>query len=282
MGSLTVETIHDQPWVGMATAPNPGPKTLSGTHTYLVGRSRTYIIDPGPADAGYQQALATWLRAHGRRVAGILLTHGHPDHAPGAALLKERVSAPVWASSRMPASQRHAASVDRLYAENQQLDLEECTLRILAAPGHSVDSVVIWLDTAGIIFAGDTILGEGTTLIAPPEGNMARYMETLEMLRRTHVRLIAPGHGPLVTDPAAKIGAYISHRLQRERQILGVLQSGPASVNQLVDRIYTDVDPALHTLAAGSVEAQLAKLVDEGRVRRSGEEFSLNRESATR
>jgi glyoxylase-like metal-dependent hydrolase (beta-lactamase superfamily II) len=211
----------------------------------------------------------------GLTVEGILLTHGHPDHAPGAAILKGLVQAPVWAHERMPEAQRAAAGVDRNYQQEERFGTGVDELRVIPSPGHSPDHVALWMPGPRILFSGDTILGEGTTLIAPPEGNMAQYMETLSRLRELDSLLIAPGHGPVVRDPAGKIDAYIAHRRRREAEIVAALRSGPASIRDLVSRIYTDVDPGLHDLAAASVNAQLEKLEHEGRVRRSGDSFAL-------
>jgi glyoxylase-like metal-dependent hydrolase (beta-lactamase superfamily II) len=251
--------------VYMFTAPNPGPKTLTGTHTYVVGSEKAYVIDPGPDLPIYQEALARWIQGR-RHVQAILLTHGHPDHAPGASSLRRLLDVPVWASDAMPPLERKAFGVDRTFAEQERFPTDGETIVVIDAPGHRTDHVAFWLPQSRVLFAGDTILGQGTSVIAPPEGDMALYLQTLERLRQLDPALIAPGHGPLVTDPRAKIEEYISHRRDREEQIMRAMSSGPATLDQLTARVYTDVDPALFGLARASLEAQVIKLEREGRI----------------
>lgn len=271
---LKEEQISEQPEVWMFTAPNPGPKTLDGTHTFVVGRSTAYLIDPGPAHEVYQDQVADWVRNADAQVVAILLSHGHPDHAPGAARLAASLSVPVWSSDNLATEENIALPVDRTYGANQSFPTDEDTLHVVPSPGHSEDHVAFWLQGARILFAGDSILGRGTTLIAPPQGNMIRYMETLRRLQNLDARIIAPGHGPLITNPAAKLREYLRHREQRESQVLEGLGDGPATIQELVERLYQDVDTRLHGLAAGSVQAQLEKLQIEGRVRGAGEKFA--------
>ncbi len=271
---LNEEQISQQPEVWMFTAPNPGPKTLDGTHSFVVGRSTAYVIDPGPAHAAYQDQLGDWLDHAGVRVVAILLSHGHPDHAPGAARLAASLSVPVWSSDQLATEENIALPVDRTYGSNQSFPTDDDTLHVVPSPGHSEDHVAFWLEGARILFAGDSILGRGTTLVAPPQGNMIRYMETLQRLQNLDARVIAPGHGPLITNPAAKIREYLRHREEREAQILEALRDGPATIQELVEGLYRDVDTRLHGLAAGSVQAQLDKLEIEGQVRRIDEKFA--------
>jgi len=259
----------------MFTAPNPGQKTLDGTHTFVIGRDHAYIIDPGPYLPSYQDFLAHWLQKNDRRPEAIFLSHGHPDHAPGAAHLKNLLTVPIWSSTAMADEQARQLSVDKRFEDGRSFHVDGHTLRVIAGPGHAADHVAFWLEEARILFSGDTILGQGSTLIAPPEGDMAAYMGTLEAIRRLRPRLIAPGHGPIVTDPEVKIEEYIRHRREREEQLLQVLAQGPAGEEELVSGVYTDVDPALHSLARGSVQAQLAKLVAERKVIQSGNLYRL-------
>lgn len=269
--------VHHDPSVLMATAPNPGPKTLSGTHTYLVGRDPAFVIDPGPPDSAYQERLVAAIRGlvPPIRPAAILLSHGHPDHAPGARILKRMLEIEVVASAAMSAEDAVASGVDRRFGEDETFDLGDDHLWVVGAPGHTPDQVAFWLSRSHILFSGDTILGTGSTLVAPPDGDMVAYMKTLERMRALSPRLILPGHGPIISDPAAKIDEYMAHRQEREKQVLDALQHGPSTVEALADRIYTDTDPALHVLARGSVAAQLDKLVREGTVEASGDRYRL-------
>lgn len=275
---LLAEVVSRGPYVAMYTAPNPGPKTLSGTHTYVVGREGAVIIDPGPLSPEYQRALTSSLRSAGISVVAILLSHGHPDHAPGAGILKELLGVEVIASSRMPSEDAAAAGVDRSFDEAETFAPGSDALEVIATPGHTPDQVAFWMPKSRILFTGDNILGSGSSLIAPPEGDMTAYMHTLERLRSLGPRLILPGHGPVVTDPDAKIAEYIAHRRNREKQLVQALTESPGTVAQLVGRMYADTDPRLHDLARGSVEAQVKKLVREGRAERVGETYSLRTE----
>jgi glyoxylase-like metal-dependent hydrolase (beta-lactamase superfamily II) len=276
MISVPVETVNTSSPVVMFTAPNPGPKTLDGTNTFVVGRDQAYIIDPGPNLESYQDFLAQWLQENERRPLAVLLTHGHPDHASGAAHLKNLLTIPLWSSAAMADEQARRLSVDNSLEDGRSFVVDGDTLRVIASPGHAADHVAFWLEEPRILFSGDTLLGQGSTLIAPPEGDMSAYMDTLEAMQRLRPRLIAPGHGPIVTDPELKIEEYIRHRREREEQLLQILARGPAGEEELVYRVYVDVDPALRSLARGSVQAQLAKLVAERKVIQSGEVYRLS------
>lgn len=274
-GSITPDAVVDLPSLVMFTAPNPGPKTLSGTHSFVVGHHPAYVIDPGPAIKDYLGAMAQWVTEQNIVVEGILLTHSHPDHAPGAPLLAGMLDAPVLASADMPEDIARGLCADALLNDGDTLRVAGDVLRVVATPGHAHDHIAFWLEGARVLFAGDTILGEGTTVIAPPEGDMSLYMQTLERIRELRPYLIAPGHGPLIRDPGAKLEEYVAHRRQREEQIIQALERGPATIEELVARVYADVDPGLHGLAAGSVEAQLIKLTREGRAAERGNLYAL-------
>jgi glyoxylase-like metal-dependent hydrolase (beta-lactamase superfamily II) len=278
------ETILTQwgPSIAVFTAPNAGPKTLEGTRTYVVGG---YIIDPGPDVPEYQSLIASvfahpndparFRRRRWRSAEGILLTHGHPDHASGAARLASLLDAPVYASPnldrRFIPNDLWVRPIEDGYSFNALFE----SLTTIAAPGHSDDHIAFWLEQDRVLFAGDTVLGRGTSLVAPPEGNMRLYMQTLERFQALNPRIICPGHGPIVDDPAAKLAEYVEHRRQRERQVVEALGHGPATARELVERIYLDVDRRLHDLAEGSVMAQLQKLKEEGKVRATREQYRL-------
>lgn len=272
----TPEPIAQSPSVVMFTAPNPGPMTLQGTHTYVVGHDMAYVIDPGPDIPEYIDALRTWLQDSRHHVEGILLTHGHPDHTPGAASLTRLLGdVPVWASVKTAAEPAREAGVGRRFAPDQQFDVGGDTLAVLQTPGHTRDHVAFWLPELRLLIAGDTILGEGSSVIAPPEGDMAAYMRTLAQIQALDPAIIAPGHGPIITDPGAKVAEYVEHRKQREQQILDVLAHGPAGIDDLVDHMYVDTDPRLLDFARRSVEAQIIKLESEGLVRHRGDRYEL-------
>jgi glyoxylase-like metal-dependent hydrolase (beta-lactamase superfamily II) len=272
--STRLRVVIDHPVIRMATAPNAGPKTLDGTHTYIVGSDPAYVVDPGPDLPAYLDDLAEQLRETGTQVRAILLTHGHPDHAPGAARLAELLGAGVYGSPKIADDAVIGVELNTL-SSPMTFPLAEDVIEVLETPGHSEDHLAFWMREARILLAGDTVLGRGTTLVQPPEGNMAVYMETLNRFLTMQPQLLLPGHGPVVTDPQAKLAEYIEHRRLREQQVLQVLHRESATPKQLVDQIYSDLDPTLQTLALGSVEGILQKLVSEQRVIREGDMFQL-------
>jgi glyoxylase-like metal-dependent hydrolase (beta-lactamase superfamily II) len=224
---------NNPPGIVRVRAANPSPLTLDGTNSYVVG---TWVVDPGPADPEHLDALRA---AAGGDIEGIVLTHSHADHAEGA----EHLEAPVT----MPG------------------DGEEVgPFRVLATPGHSADSVCLLAGRA--CFTGDTVLGAGSVFIAPGEGSLAAYLESLRRLQEEDVEVLCPGHGPYVRDPAAKLEEYISHRLDRERRLLEAFDSGLRGRDELLDAVWADAPPELRPAAALTLAAHLEKLVDEGRL----------------
>ncbi len=250
-------------------APNPSPMTLQGTNTYLVaGAGGCWVIDPGPPIESHLRTVAEAARARGGARA-ILITHGHPDHVGGAARLRELTGAPVMAWSR-----EGSPVADETLADNDVGTIGDQRLRALYTPGHRYDHLCFLLEGSGVVFAGDLIAGAGTVVIAPPEGDLSDYLASLRRLLAldpNDLRLLAPGHGPTREDTRELLEGYIAHRADRERSLLAALAEGdtPAGqrVPQLVERIYTDVAPALWPVAAYSTLAGLLKLEREGRVR---------------
>ncbi len=237
-------------------APNPGLRELEGTNTWVVGRWPAVVIDPGVEDPAHLDEV---VEAAGR-VGAVLLTHDHPDHAPGALTLGVRTGAPVYAA-------RPAEGMRRLH-DGQEIRIPGVTLRVVATPGHSPDHVAFFLERDGALFTGDLVLGRGTSVIDPPEGDLVQYLRSLRRLRDLRPRRIYPGHGPVVLDAMAKLDEYLAHREERERQVLEALAEGPRTPEELVPGIYAGYPAELHPLAARSVLAHLLKLEAEGRVER--------------
>ena len=243
-------------------APNPSPMTLDGTNTWLIaepGSSSVVVVDPGPDDEGHLRRVHAAAVAGDRRVAKILLTHGHPDHSAGAARFAALTGAPVQAAD--PA---HRLGPEGL-ADGDVVTAAGCELRVVASPGHSADSVCLLLPADGALFTGDTVLGRGTTVIAG-DGNLGDYLRSLAQLRdlagAREVGLLLPGHGPMLTDPLGTLDYYLSHRQERLDQVRSALAAGAKTPAEIVAMIYTDVDPSVWPAAEWSVRAQLDYLAD--------------------
>ena len=258
--------------VAEVVAPNPGPLTLDGTRTYVIGGDPCLVIDPGPALAGHLDNVE--VRIGGRRVAAVCVTHWHPDHAAGASELRERLGAPLAATAQT-AELAELEPPELELRDGIEIEFGDGRLRAIATPGHSPDHVCFFWPQAGALFSGDTILGEGTSLIAPPEGDMAAYMRTLERLKALDASVIHPGHGPRIERAREKIEEYIAHRRARESQVLESLRGGAVTVESIRAAVYPDLEPRLRRAAEGSVLAHLRKLEEEGRVRATDGRFSL-------
>lgn len=241
-------------------AGNPGPFTLEGTNTWIVGERPSLVIDPGPDDDAH---LSTVAREAGE-VAAILVTHGHPDHAPGADALAREVGAPVLTFRPGPGQER--------VRDQQVVEANGVRLQVVHAPGHTADHVVLWAAAQGALFTGDAVLGRGTTVVNPPEGDLAAYLRSLRRMQALGARVLYPGHGPTVFDAAAKLDEYVAHRAMRERQVVEALQAGARgrTAQDLVPEIYGEYPPELFPVAERQVLAHLVKLEREGIVDRSG------------
>jgi glyoxylase-like metal-dependent hydrolase (beta-lactamase superfamily II) len=224
---------HDPPGIVRVRAPNPSPLTLEGTNSYVVGR---WVVDPGPADRDHLDAIR---RAAEGEVEGVLLTHSHADHAEGADRLGAAVTLPGDGDEVGP-------------------------FRAVATPGHSPDSVCLLL--GGACFTGDTVLGAGSVFIAPGEGSLSAYLDSLRRLRELDLEVLCPGHGPYVRDPYAKLDEYLEHRLDRERRLVAALEAGLRDREDLLDEVWADAPGELRPAAALTLEAHLEKLREEGRL----------------
>lgn len=260
--------IDPAPGVRRITAPNPGYMTGPGTNTYLVGEAEVAVIDPGVRDAAHLDAIEA---AGGGRIHRILVTHNHPDHSRGARELAERTGAPVHAH---PTPLRGIREED--FAADSHLDEGDIVagadyrLRCLHTPGHAADHLCFLHEETGLLFAGDHVMAGVTVVIAPPDGDMADYLESLERLKDEPVEAIAPAHGGVLRPPAAILDGIIAHRREREEQILSLLEeaadAGGRRIGDMVEEIYAGTPEPLHAVAAYQVYAHLLKLRDEGRV----------------
>ena len=238
-------------------APNPSPMTLDGTNTWVIaepGATAAVVVDPGPDDEGHLRRVLDAARAEDRHVAQVVLTHGHFDHSAGAARFAELSGAPVAALD--PAHRLGSEG----FAAGAVLDVAGCELRVVATPGHTADSLSLLLTADGALLTGDTVLGRGTTVIAG-DGSLGDYLRTLDELRslarNAGLRVLLPGHGPLLRDPAGVLDYYIAHRRERLDQVRAALADGARTPAEVVAIVYADVDRSLWPAAELSVRAQL-------------------------
>jgi glyoxylase-like metal-dependent hydrolase (beta-lactamase superfamily II) len=250
--------------IALIRAPNPSPLTLTGTNSYVIdcGNGEAICIDPGPPMESHVEALLAHCERIRCALTWIALTHAHPDHAPAAALLRERTNA------RIAAHEASGVAHDRTLRDGDSVAAGDVALQTAASPGHSADHLVFYEPRERALFTGDTVLGDGYVLITPPDGDMRAYQQTLERLSRefAEARTIFGGHGEPVREPAAKLREYLEHRRSRERQILDALNAGPKSVSDLVESIYAQTDRALWPAASQQVLAYLDALEREARV----------------
>jgi glyoxylase-like metal-dependent hydrolase (beta-lactamase superfamily II) len=251
--------------VTLVRAPNPSAMTLTGTNSYLIdcGGGSALVIDPGPPIARHVDALVETARDRQLTIQAIAITHGHPDHAPAAALLSSACGAAVYAH---PAS---AVPHDRDLVLEGNLRVGGTSLRVIDAPGHTFDHVVFYLPDVGALFTGDVILGEGSVVIAPPHGAMRPYQRTLQRLSDEFgdAQVIYGGHGPVVSDARAKFAEYIAHRRAREIELIDALAlRGAQTIPELVLWIYGDDRPELLPAMARQLLAHLIALESEQRV----------------
>lgn len=254
------------PGVRRLVAPNAGPFTGPGTNTYLLGTDTTWVLDPGPDDPVHLAAI----RAAAPQIAGVLLTHTHRDHSPAAWHLRRDLGVPVLGRSpRLPDRQDDGGLPDRELGDGESLELGGVMLDVIATPGHASNHLCFGLRALECAFTGDHVLGWVSPVIVAPDGDLAQYLASLERLARWQPRVLAPGHGPLLEQPAKIIAALHAHRLQREQLVLAALDSTPRPIGVLVPRVYADVPVDRHELARHTLLAHLLKLEAEGRVRES-------------
>ena len=267
------------PGIRRVVAENPGPFTFTGTGTYIVGHGEVAVIDPGPALDAH---LAAILKAvEHERVTAIVITHDHSDHSPLAARLSKLTGAPVYGCARktkpgaVPASggeegDDEAFRPDIDFCGGGVVKARGWTLEAIPTAGHTSNHLCFAFPEENALFTGDHVMGWSTSVVIPPDGDMASYMASLERVKARGFKTLWPTHGPPVTEPEPFLAAYIAHRLEREAQVLEAVRAGVGTIPAIVERLYVGLDARLKPAAAQSVLSHLVKLAGEGRVRTDG------------
>jgi len=272
-----------RPGVRRLLAGNPSPFTYTGTQTYIVGTGAVVVIDPGPDLADHVDAILA--ATANETVAAILCTHTHRDHSPASRALSTATGAPISGCAALAIEDdgpRADAAFDfdyrpeRVLADGERVAGEGWALTAVATPGHTSNHLCFALEGEGVLFTGDHVMGWSTTVIAPPDGDMTDYMESLDKLLGRPDRVYLPAHGPPIEKPHSHVRALIAHRRMREKQILAKLEEGKGRIPEMVPEMYRDIDPRLHPAAGRSVLAHLLDLERRGLVRAEGEGWTLD------
>ena len=265
-----------EPGIARVLAHNPSAFTYYGTQSYLVGSDEVAVIDPGPDLPEHIEALQKAIG--GRPVAAIMCTHTHRDHSPGARPLAGATGAPVIGCAplaletvgpRADAAFDGDYAPDRVLADGEGLDVDGKRITAVATPGHTSNHLCFAYE--GALFTGDHVMGWSTTVVVPPDGDMAAYMQSLDKLRGREDRIYFPAHGPAVTNPQQYVRQLVGHRMQREKQILALVSERPREIPDIVANAYPGLDPRLTVAAGGSVLAHLVDLERRGVVEREGD-----------
>lgn len=254
------------PGVVGLSAGNPGPLTGAGNHTWLLPGATPTLIDAGVGQPSHLDAIAAALDTSGR-LAQVLVTHGHPDHASGAPAIAGRWPAASFRKLSWPDKDSRVPVAWQPLSDGERLDAGELGLEVVFTPGHSPDHVCFWHAGSGTLFGGDLLI-EGATVVVPGTrgGNLKDYLDSLERVAALKPAQVLPAHGPVIDAPLALIERYIAHRYERERQVMAAIDGGAESVSEIVARVYPNLSGAIRLVATETVHAHLRKLVDEGRV----------------
>jgi glyoxylase-like metal-dependent hydrolase (beta-lactamase superfamily II) len=290
------ETEQHEPMVRRVLAPNPSPYTYTGTQTWLVGAgSDVAVIDPGPTGSGMSVGDPADIKGEGHveailraigdaTVTAILCTHTHRDHSPAAAPLKAATGAPIIGCApltlrddgpRADSAFDPDYAPDRILTDGERISGDGWTIEAVATPGHTSNHLCYSLVETGALFTGDHVMKWSTTVVSPPDGDMAAYMASLQKLYDREDRIYYPAHGPAVEKPRQLVRGMIGHRRQRERQIVKLLEGEPHVITDMVAAMYKGLDPRLTGAAGRSVLAHLVDLQNQGRVSVAGDAWKL-------
>ena len=254
-------------------ANNPGPFTLYGTGTYIIGRGNVAVVDPGPADPVHIEAIIK--ATAGERITHMLVTHTHNDHSPGCALLREACDAPTYAYGPHGAG-KHEQGVaveeggDMDFAPNERvrhgqvIEGDGWSVECVYTPGHTSNHICYSLREERALFTGDHVMGWSTSIVSPPDGDMRSYMESLDLLLERDDAVYWPTHGPAIEAPKPHVEAFVAHRREREQQIEACLAAGTLRIVDMVPTMYADLPKFMHPAAARSVFAAMIHLVERG------------------
>lgn len=268
------------PDIRRVIANNPSAFTFYGTGTYIIGRGEVAVVDPGPPDDGHIQAI---LRATaGETITHMLVTHTHMDHSPGCRLLAEHTDAKTYGFGSHGAGKAEDGVIveeggdmdfapDVIVRHGELIEGQGWSVECVHTPGHTSNHICYAFGRERTLFSGDHVMGWSTSVISPPDGDMADYMASLELLLMRDDAVYWPTHGPAITDPKPHVRAFIEHRREREREILQCLAAGPRRIAEMVPTMYANVPGYLHAAAARSVFATMALLIDRGDVACDGD-----------
>ncbi len=263
------------PGIRRVIANNPSPFTFHGTGTYILGTGRVAVIDPGPDDEAHIDAILASLV--GETVSHILVTHTHMDHSPGCRLLQAKTGAPTYAYGPHGAGKIEQGvqveeggdmdfDPDHLVTHGEIIQGDDWSVECVYTPGHTSNHLCFQLREQKALFTGDHVMGWSTSIISPPDGDMADYMLSLELLLERDDEIYWPTHGPCIDEPKAHVEAYIAHRLEREHQIVTCIEGGTYKIREMVPLMYKDTPEFMYPAAARSVLAAMENLVKKGAV----------------
>ena len=273
------EVVQLNPMVRRVTAPNPGMMTGPGTNAYFIGgpADDLALVDPGP---DIQSHIDLLIATAGKRLKWVLCTHTHRDHSPAANAVRAATGAKVHGFGRVPDDGRQDTDFkpDRALVGEDVVDCGAFKLRAVHTPGHASNHLCYLLEGQGLLFTGDHVMQGSTVVISPPDGDMHAYFASLNKLADYAITHFAPGHGTLIDTPREEVSKLIAHRLKREQKVADALAAlQPATIEQLVLKVYDDVSPKLHVAAARSLHAHLQKLEKDGRVVAAGQQWMMKK-----